>query len=580
MLTNDVHRGIRQYTWAENSKSILYLQDTGGDEDYHLFLQPIDGGETIELTPYQGVKAENLITDQHFPDEVLVGLNKRDPKEFDMHRINLKSGEVTMDTQNPGDVISWLTDPEFRIRASLAFKNTDASQVVRVRDDEQSEWRDIITWPKEEDGYPLQFTKDGQSLHVLSSLGNDTTRLIRISQQDGKEEEFLIADPKVDVDNILLDENTRKVQAVSFNYLRSKWKVLDSDVADDFEILQSLEDGLADFKIMSQSQDNSVWVVTYTRDNGSSVNYLYDRKMKKAEFLFANQPQLNDYTLAKMEPVVITARDGVELPSYLTLPVLEEGEPKNLPMVLYVHGGPWRRDNWGFEPTTQWLANRGYAVLQVNYRASSGYGKKFVHLGDKQWGANMQNDLTDAVKWAIDQGYADPKKVAIFGGSYGGYATLAGLTFTPELYCCGVDIVGVSNVSTFMKSIPSYWEMYKQYLVERVGDVENDEQFNRKISPLFHIDKIQAPLIIAQGANDPRVKKAESDQIYEALKAKGLQVEYYLYEDEGHGFARPPNRLDFYSRTEQFLASILGGRAEEFQLVDNTSVQVIHEHEN
>eukprot|EP01026_Neomeris_dumetosa_P023556 TRINITY_DN1997_c0_g2_i1.p1 TRINITY_DN1997_c0_g2~~TRINITY_DN1997_c0_g2_i1.p1 ORF type:complete len:640 (-),score=76.91 TRINITY_DN1997_c0_g2_i1:179-1918(-) len=578
MITNDTHRGIRMYSWAENSKSILYFQDLGGDENFHVFMTPIEGEDnTVELTPFPGVRAENLITDQNFPDQLLVGLNKRDKKFFDMYRIDLNTHEVTLDTENPGDVQMWITDPQFRIRGAYAFNPADASRILRIRDDEQSEWRDIMTWSFDDEGAPIMFTQDAQSLYITSSQDHDTTRLIRISQQDAKEEEFVISDPKVDVGSILTEDSSRKILAVSFNYLRSSWKILDSEVEEDFKVLQEMEGGLGDVSIASQNKDNSIWVVTYTRDNGSSINYLYDRKTKKAEFLFVNQPLFNDYTLAKMQPVVITARDGVDLPSYLTLPVLEEGEAKNLPLVLVVHGGPWARDYWGLNPPTQWLANRGYAVLQVNYRSSTGYGKKFVHLGDRQWGANMQNDLTDAVKWAIEQGYADPKKVAIFGGSYGGYATLAGLTFTPELYCCGVDIVGPSNVKTLLQTIPPYWEPRKKRLIKRIGDCEGDEEFNKKISPLYHIDKISVPLIIAQGANDPRVKKAESDQIYEAMKAKGLCVEYYLYEDEGHGFARPPNRLDFYYRTEQFLSKMLGGRVEEFQKVENTSVKIMHE---
>ncbi|MDD8013632.1 MAG: S9 family peptidase [Acidobacteriota bacterium] len=308
-------------------------------------------------------------------------------------------------------------------------------------------------------------------------------------------------------------------------------------------------------------------------DDGPVAWYAYDRGSKKAELLFVNQPDLAKYTLAKMEPVVIKVRDGFQLVSYLTLPLGSKG--KNLPLVLNVHGGPWGRDGWGYDPEAQWFANRGYACLQVNFRASTGFGKKFLHAGDKQWGVgSMQNDLTDAVKWAIAKGIADPKKVCIYGGSYGGYATLAGLVFTPELYACGVDIVGPSNVKTLFESMPSYWAPFKKQFVLQVGDVENDEAFNRKISPLFHASNIRVPLIVAQGANDPRVNIREADQIVKAMRDKNLPVTYVVYTDEGHGFARPNNRLDFYGRVEEFLAKHLGGRSEPWQKIEGSSAEV------
>jgi dipeptidyl aminopeptidase/acylaminoacyl peptidase len=346
--------------------------------------------------------------------------------------------------------------------------------------------------------------------------------------------------------------------------------VIDPTLEADFAALKKVHDG--DFNVVSRDHADKTWIVAYSDDNGPVATYAFDRKAKKGTFLFVNQPALEKAQLAQREPVVITARDGVKLVSYLTCPV---GVPrKNLPLVLYVHGGPWARDQWGYDPTAQWLANRGYACLQVNFRASTGFGKKFLHLGDKQWGGTMQDDLTDAVKWAVAQGIADPKKVAIMGGSYGGYATLAGLTFTPDLYACGVDIVGPSNLKTLLASIPPYWATIRKTFDVRMGDMDRDSVLNYKCSPLFHVDNIKAPLLIGQGQNDPRVNVRESDQIAAAMRAKNLPVEYIVYADEGHGFARPENRMDFYGRAENFLSKQLGGRAEPFADVKGSAAQV------
>jgi dipeptidyl aminopeptidase/acylaminoacyl peptidase len=338
----------------------------------------------------------------------------------------------------------------------------------------------------------------------------------------------------------------------------------------DFEALGRARPG--DFTIVSRDRKDRTWTVSYVVDDGPVQYAVYDRATKSVTPLFVSQPELEKYRLAKMEPVVIPTDDGLQMVSYLTLPV---GAPsKGLPMVLLVHGGPWGRDEWGYNSQAQWLANRGYAVLQPNFRASSGFGKKFLHAGDKQWGGLMQNDLTDAVQWAIQKGYADPKRVAIMGGSYGGYATLAGLAFTPELYACGVDIVGPSNLKTLLEATPAYWSTMRRTLYLRMGDVDKDSVFNRKVSPLFHVDQVRAPLLVGQGANDPRVNIRESTQMVEAMRAKGLPVEFVVYPDEGHGFVRPQNRLDFYGRAEQFLSKYIGGRAEAFTPVDGATADL------
>jgi len=364
---------------------------------------------------------------------------------------------------------------------------------------------------------------------------------------------------------------THKLQAITFNYARREILFFDEVLKNDFDFLSKADSG--EVNIVSSNLAETKWIAAFEKDNGPISYYFYDREKKKAEFLFTHQPELEKYKLAEMKPVIIKARDGLELVSYLTLPL--GVTPKNLPMVLYVHGGPWARDDWGFDPSAQWLANRGYAVLSVNFRGSTGFGKNFLNAGNGEWGVGkMQHDLTDAVAWAVKEGIADPKKVAIMGGSYGGYATLAGLTFTPEIYACGIDIVGPSNIKTLLETIPPYWKPFKMQMIKRIGDVENNAEINQKISPLFHVDKIQKPLMIGQGANDPRVKIAESDQIVAAMRAKKLPVSYIVFPDEGHGFARPENRMDFNQKVESFLAKYLGGRAEnEEKIAGSTATE-------
>jgi dipeptidyl aminopeptidase/acylaminoacyl peptidase len=367
-----------------------------------------------------------------------------------------------------------------------------------------------------------------------------------------------------------MHQDTHEPQAVQFDYLKPEWRVIDLSIAADFDALKKNHPGV--FFITSRDLADKNWVVGYDVDDGPIIYYAYNRDKKAAAFLFESRPELKKYKLAKMEPVIIPSRDKMDLVSYLTLPI--GLEPKNLPLVLFVHGGPWGRDSWGYDPEVQLLANRGYAVLQTNFRASSGFGKKFLNAGNLQWGAAMQNDLTDAVQWAIKKGYADPKRIAIMGGSYGGYATLAGVTFTPDLFACGVDIVGPSNIKTLFQAIPPYWAPLKKMFVMRVGDAENDDAVNKKISPLFHVDKIRVPLLIGQGANDPRVNIRESEQIVKAMRDKKLDVKYVVYTDEGHGFARPENRMDFNGFVDEFLSKCLKGRSEPYKKIEGSTSEV------
>ncbi len=568
MVTNDTYRGIRNYGWMWNNRQIVYIQDAGGDENWHLYTVMLETGEIKDITPFEGVRVQNLISDRHHPDELYIGLNKRNPEIFDLYKLNLLNGELTLAAENPGDVEEWQTDHNFEVRAAVASNPEDASTIIRWRAKQSDPWQDIMVFPFEENGALVDFDEDNTNLLIETSIGSDTTRLIRFDPVAKKELAQLAANNKSDLGSVMTNPISHKLEAVSFNYLREEWIVFDGGIKADFAVLEKLRDG--DFFITSRDASDRKWIVAYELDTAPYSFYLYDRDAKKAEFLFTHQPELEKYTLAPMKPFEIKARDGRILTAYLTLPV--GLSPKNLPLVLSVHGGPWARDSWGYDGEVQWLANRGYAVLQVNFRASTGFGKDFLNAGNGQWGVgSMQHDLTDAVQWAVAEGYADPKKIAIMGGSYGGYATLAGLTFTPELYTCGVDIVGPSNMQTLMETIPPYWKPFKMQMLKRIGDVEKDEVLNKKISPLFHVDAIKAPLMIGQGANDPRVKKAESDQIVSAMRGRNIPVTYILFPDEGHGFARPENRLDFNGMVEEFLARYLGGRSELYQKVKGST---------
>ena len=582
MVTNDTLRGIFTFSWAHDDAHLIYIQDRNGDENWHVYAVDLGSKDVRDLTPYDGARAENLLTDRGSPQEILVGLNKRVPYLFDMYRVNIQTGEVTLEAENPGDVQEWATDNDFRIRAATALDSETSDTILRIRDKATAKWKDLVRWPFVDAGSGLYkkilgFTPDGTGLYVQSAMGSDMTRLVVLDLETGQERQELAADPQSELWNVwwvpqvLVNPLTHKVEAVAFNYLKPRWQALDSAVAKDFGILEKTEEGV--FLVVDRDHSDRRWIVEYVGDRHASRYYLYYRDRKSLELLFDAIPRLAGYTLASMEPRVFTARDGSRIPCYLTLPVGLEA--RNLPLVLFPHGGPWAQDQWGFDAWIQLLANRGYAVLQVNFRGSTGFGKRHLHAGNKQWGVGyMQHDLTDAVKWAVREGVADSSRVAIMGGSYGGYATLAGLAFTPEVYACGVDMVGPSNVRTTFESFPPYWAVRKKRWQLHVGDVEHDEEFNRRISPLFHADKIRAPLLIAHGSNDPRVKQSESDAIVEAMRKNGLPVTYVVYPDEGHGLARAENNLDFMGRVEEFLADHIGGRKEPWREIAGTSAQV------
>ena len=555
-VTSDEKRGIRQFFWAHDGKHLLYMQDKGGDENFHLFATDLTTKKTRHLKPFDGVRVQGVEVDEKFPDQLLVGLNKLNKMLFDMHRVTISTGEEKLDTENPGTVIGWTTDANFQVRAATAMTPAGVTE-LKVREKVGAEWKTIKSWPHEEQGQAAGFGTDPNTLYVIANHDANALRLLKLDLATGKET-VVAEDKEYDVAGAMIDDKKRVPVAVSFTRARTEWVALDDTVKADIEALKKLARG--DFNVTSKTADDKTWLVAYVTDNGPVSYYLYDRGAKKADFLFVNNSKLKGVQLAESEPVEYKAADGLTIRGYLTKPV---GVPaKNLPTVLWVHGGPWARDTWGYNPTVQFLANRGYAVLQVNFRGSTGYGKAFLNAGNREWAGKMHQDLIDGVEWLVKSGVSDPKKVAIGGGSYGGYATLAGLTFTPEVFACGVDIVGPSSIPTLLKSIPPYWAPMKAIFAKRVGDLEKEEAFLNEKSPLGRVNYIVRPLLIGQGANDPRVKQAESDQIVDAMKKNGKEVRYVLYPDEGHGFARPENRLHFFALTEEFLAKHIGGRAE------------------
>jgi dipeptidyl aminopeptidase/acylaminoacyl peptidase len=454
------------------------------------------------------------------------------------------------------DVAGWDVDNHMRVRLAQVML-PDGGTELRTREGVKSPWKTLLRWGPEESGEGAYgFTPDDKSLLVSTSVDANAARLVEVDLAT-KKQKIIAEDEQYDVAGAIRHPKTHKLEAVSFERDRLEWQVIDKSLAKDLEALRKVRDG--DLRVTSRDLADKKWIVTFVTDDGPVWWYLWERDSQKATPLFSNQPALEKYKLVKMQPVTFPAKDGLVLHGYLTTPPGSEG--KKVPLVLNVHGGPWFRDQWGFNPEAQWLANRGYAVLQVNFRGSTGYGKKYLHAGDREWAGKMHQDLLDGKAWAIAQGRVDPKKVCIYGGSYGGYATLVGLAFTPDEFACGVDIVGPSNIATLLRSIPPYWKPVLSLFESRVGKL-SEEEFLKSRSPLYKADKIKAPLLIAQGANDPRVKQAESDQIVAAMRRSKKPVEYLVFPDEGHGFARPENRLKFYAAAESFLGRYLGGRVD------------------
>ncbi|MGE5309115.1 MAG: S9 family peptidase [Deltaproteobacteria bacterium] len=559
-VTRDTDRGIRRYFWSYDSTRIMYLQDKGGDENWRLYGLTLATGAEKDYTPFEKVQVRVVDSDKHFPDTLIIAMNKDDVKLHDAYTLSVSSGEMKMAARNPGNVTDWVCDTQLRVRGCMTSE-PDASVRLLVGEPgtDIPAWKEIVRWSPEDSmsSGPAGFTKDGKGLYLLDSRGANASRLVRMDLATGKTS-IIAADPQYDVSGIIADPDTYAIQAVSFTKSRTEWLVLDQALKGDFERMRALNKG--DFFFLGRDNSGDLWTIGFVNDESPASFYVFDRKSKKAGFLFYSKPVLREYRLAPMEPVHFKSRDGLIIHGYITFP---PGCGKSrLPMVLNVHGGPWARDEWGLDPEAQWLANRGYICLQVNYRGSSGYGKEFLNLGNKEWGGRMHDDLVDAVLWAEKKGYADPDRVAIYGGSYGGYAALVGAAFTPDLFRCAVDIVGPSNLLTFIRTIPPYWQTALSDFYKRVGNPETEKDFLMSRSPLFKADRIKIPLLIAQGANDPRVNRNESEQIVKELETKHIEHEYMLFPDEGHGFAKPQNRLKFYGAAEKFLARYLGGRYE------------------
>ncbi|MGH9419438.1 MAG: S9 family peptidase [Thermoanaerobaculia bacterium] len=557
MVTADKKRGIRQYFWSEDGKMLLYSQDNDGDENFHVYGVDLESGSVRDFTPFQNSRASVLASEPDIPDTMLVEVNARDKRVFDVYRLTLSTGALVLDTKNPGDVSGFAADRNLHVRAAQIATPAGGTEIRVLQPD--GTWKSWLTAPQDEIVDLVDFSSDGNALILNSSLGRDTAALVSRNIATGAET-VIASSADSDAGQVVENPHTHAIEAVSFDSGRVSWKVIDPAVKADFDALPAIAGG--DFSIVNRDRADKTWLVAYSADRAPVRWYTYDRATKKGTLLFSARPKLDGVTLAEMKPVTIMSRDGLKLPSYLTLPA--RVEPKKLPMVLFVHGGPWGRDTWGYAGFPQWLANRGYAVLQVNYRASTGFGKKFLHAGDRQWGLKMHDDLIDAVNWAVKQGYADPTRIAIMGGSYGGYATLAGLTYTPDVFAAGVDICGPSNLKTLIGSIPPYWKPIRSMFDARIGNVDDpkDAELIHNASPLFKATSIKKPLLIGQGANDPRVNVAEAQQVVDAIEKNKGTVTYVLYSDEGHGFARPENNIDFNARAETFLASVLGGRSE------------------
>ena len=564
-VTRDTGRGIQHYFWAFTNQHILYIQDRNGDENWRLFCVDLERDQTTDLTPIDGVQAQIQEVSHKFPEKVLVGLNDRDPQAHDIYMVDIRNGDKEPVLENPG-FLDITTDDDFRVRFVTNPTEDGGSEVLQHTD--AGDWEPFARIDMEDALTTMltDFDASGAVLYMLDSRERDTAALFTVDLVTS-ETKLVAEDPRCDVGGVMLHPTEKTIEAVAFAYEKMEWTVLDPAIQPDMDYLNGVAPGELD--VVSRSLDDRTWVVAYMLDDGPVRYYLYDRDAGEARFLFTNRQELEGLPLVKMHPVVIEARDGLNLVSYYSLPVDSEREgglvPAGpLPTVLLVHGGPWGRDTWGYNSLLQMLTNRGYATLSANFRGSTGFGKGFLNAGNKEWGAKMHDDLLDAVQWAVERGIADPQRVAIMGGSYGGYATLVGMTMTPEVFACGVDVVGPSNLITLMEAFPPYWQPAIEMFATRVGDHRNEEgrAFLRQRSPLTYVDRICRPLLIGQGANDPRVNQAESDQIVGAMRERDIPVTYALYPDEGHGFVLPENNLSFFAVSEAFLAQHLGGRFE------------------
>ncbi len=563
-VTFDKVRPIRTYFWSEDGRWVLFTQDTGGDENFHMYRVGADGKDALDLTPRPGVAAQLVGTSVKKPDRILVGMNDRDPEVHDVYEVELATGKARLVLENPG-YTGPIADDDLRLRLASKFEPDGSITLMSPPARGAGPWLAVDSIPADDQLTTdvIGFDRSGKHYYQVDGRGRDTAALFVIDAAS-KKRTLLAEHARADASGTIDHPRTGAVRAVAFNVGRPAWKVLDRSIAPDLAALAKLDDG--DFSVLSMSRDDQTWIVGFNGDRQPARYWRWDRKTRTGALLYASRPALEGLPLARMHPLEIAARDGLTLVSYLSLPAAADpdgdGVPAAaLPMVLLVHGGPWARDSWGYHPTALLLADRGYAVLRVNFRGSTGFGKAFVNAANRQWGKTMHDDLLDAVAWAVARGVTTADQVCIMGGSYGGYAALAGLTLTPTTFRCGVDIVGPSNLITLIESVPPYWKPLLTVFKTRMGDWTTPEGRAAllEVSPVTHAAKIERPLLIGQGANDPRVKQAESDQIVKAMQTKGLPVSYVLFPDEGHGFQRPPNMQAFMAVAEAFLSTHLGG---------------------
>jgi dipeptidyl aminopeptidase/acylaminoacyl peptidase len=553
-VTNETERSVASYFWKGPNR-IVFTKDFKGDENFHIVSVDADGKNLVDLTPFDNVRASIISGRIDHDDEMIIGLNKRNPEVFDVYRLDLKTRELTLIAENPGNIAGWLADHDGRIRVAVSTDGANRSLLYRA--DDKSPFMTVITTNFRESIGPLFFSFDNKRLYAASNINRDKAAIVLIDPATATEERVIFEHPDVDVSSLDWSHKRKVLTEVQFMTWKRQRVFLDAEME---AIHRDLEKQLPGYEIDVQSHDKgeSVFVVAAWSDRTQGVRYLYEAATRLLTKLAEIAPWLDEKELVETKPISYRSRDGLTIHGYLTLP---RGAGKNLPLIVNPHGGPSSRDVWGYDPEAQFLANRGYAVLHVNFRGSTGYGRKFWEAGFKQWGKKMQDDISDGVHYAVREGIADPKRVGIYGISYGGYATLAGLAFTPELYACGVDFVGPSNLFTLLKTVPPYWKPMLEMMYEQIGHPEKDKALLEAASPALHADKMRAPLMIAQGAKDPRVNVEESNQMVAALKQRGVEVEYMLKENEGHGFANEENRFEFYEAMERFLAKHLRGGA-------------------
>lgn len=556
-ITSETERSVAGYMWADNQR-LLYMKDAAGDENYQLYGVNLDGSEPQAYTAFPGVRTTLIDDLEEMPDMVMIGLNRRNPEVFDPYRLNLKTGELTQLAENPGNWQGWMTDHEGRLRAVTAIVDGVNTQIL-YRDTEDEEFRPVLTTNFKDMVNFMEFTPDNRYVYAATNLGRDKVALVLMDPRDCSEIEQLYEHPQYDISSISYSRKRKKLLSVYCT--GHKEPVRHYFDAEEEALRQRIKAHFPDYRygVADTDKDEMHSLIYVGSDRTRGMYYFYDVETDTATKIAETAPWLHEEDMVEMHAVTYTSRDGLHIEAYLSLPQGVTMETaRNLPVVVNPHGGPWARDTWGFSSEVQFLCNRGYAVFQMNFRGSTGYGRRFLEASYKQWGLKMQDDITDGVHWLIAEGIADPARVAIYGGSYGGYATLAGLTFTPDLYACGVDYVGVSNLFTFMSTIPPYWRPMLEMMYEQVGHPENDREQLAATSPALHAEEIKVPLFVAQGANDPRVNKAESDQMVAALRERGVEVEYMVKDNEGHGFHNQENRFDFYRAMEAFLAKYLG----------------------